>query len=89
MKKPQVSLLGPLICVAVVYVGLYLAFRAAHGETWDRDGRTYVIYPADRLGFFAYRAFRPMAYLDARYMDVQSHIGPHLEPAPANDGPVI
>ena len=58
-----------------LYVASYVAFRQLHIETWDRDGREYVIVP---VGYRAlYYAFRPIMYLDGAVTGMRFHVGPH------------
>jgi hypothetical protein len=56
-------------------VASYVGFRRSHIETWERDGRAYVIIPP------AYRAlyflFRPIMYVDGAATGMRFHVGPH------------
>jgi hypothetical protein len=65
-----------LIVLLVIYVGGYLAFRQTHVEVWDRDKRTYVIFP-EGYGSALYYLWRPLSYVDGAVTQVGSHIGPH------------
>lgn len=62
-----------VLLVVVVYCGAYLGYRYTHLETWDRDGRTYLIFGSST----AYYIFRPASYTDALVTGVGIHIGPH------------
>jgi hypothetical protein len=64
------------VLAAVLYVGSYLAFRQAAAETWDQDGRSYVIFPAG-TGAGLYYFWRPLSYVDGRLTGMGTHIGPH------------
>ena len=33
----------------VFYLVAYVAFRTVNAEVWDKNGQTYVIFPADNL----------------------------------------
>ena len=68
--------LGLVLLTALLYAGAYVAFRQSHAETWDRDKRTYVIYP-ETYGRPLYYLWRPLSYLDTAITGMQHHIGPH------------
>ena len=63
-----------LFAVAV-YLGLYVRFRNQWLETWEQDGKAYVIFPED-FGW-AYYVLRPLSYADALITGTGSHLGPH------------
>jgi len=60
----------------LIYTAAYVAFRQTHAEVWERDKKTYVIYP-ENYGRPLYYAWRPLSYLDAAATGMQHHIGPH------------
>jgi hypothetical protein len=63
------------VTLVALYVGSYVAFRQTHVETWERDGRTYVIVPIGaRLLYYVYR---PVMYVDQAATGMRFHIGPH------------
>ena len=64
-----------VLILLLIYVASYAAFRNANAETWEKDGKTYVIFPAD--GRLLYLAFRPLSYLDSALTGTGAHIGPH------------
>lgn len=70
---------------ALAYLSSYGGFRATNPEVWERDGRAYVIYPADRA--WLYYLFRPLAYVDGVVTGIGSHIGRHEEPRRVNSAP--
>lgn len=74
-RKTTVS--GVLAFALVIYASGYFAYRLVHTEVWPDDGKAYVVFPDDDLGRLAYYGWRPMSYLDARFMGVQTHLGPH------------
>ena len=63
-----------VLIALVIYVGSYSIFRSAHIETYSKDHTRYVIYPAED---YIYKMFRPLAYVDERFTNTKSHIGPH------------
>lgn len=64
-----------LIAIVVLYVASYAVIRTTGQEVWERDGRTYVIFPAEPI--LLWYAYRPLTLLDARLTGMQFHIGPH------------
>lgn len=64
-----------LIAIVVLYVASYAVIRTTGQEVWERDGRTYVIFPAEPIPLWY--AYRPLTLLDARLTGMQFHIGPH------------
>lgn len=62
--------------ILLIYVAAYMAFRQTHVEVWERDKRTYVIFP-ESYGRPLYYLWRPLAYVDAAVTGMQHHIGPH------------
>jgi hypothetical protein len=66
-----------LITLLFVYAGSYLAFRQMNIEVWDRDKRSYVIFPTGGLGSALYYAWRPLSYVDGAMTGMGFHIGPH------------
>ena len=63
-----------LFAVAI-YLGLYVRLRSQWLETWDKDGKAYVIFPGH--AGWAYYGFRPLSYGDALITGTGSHLGPH------------
>lgn len=57
------------------YLGSYVWFRQSRVEVWEKDGKAYVIFPAD--GKAAYYLYRPLTYLDGMLTGMRFHIGPH------------
>jgi hypothetical protein len=64
--------LGALL---VVYVLSYGVFRNMNIETWEKDGKRYVIFPRSQV--WIYYLYRPMTYLDSMATGMNFHIGPH------------
>jgi hypothetical protein len=67
-----------IAAVLAIYVIGYAVFRATNSEVWDKDGRTYVIYPTG-TGVVLYYVWRPLAYVDNYLTNTGAHIGPHQE----------
>jgi hypothetical protein len=66
-----------ILMAAILYPAGYIAFRMTKAERWDRDGQTYVMFPASGLGHALYYAWRPLSRLDATLTGMQTHLGPH------------
>ena len=67
------KILKMVALVLVAYVGTYVMFRATNTETWEVDGRSYVIF-GSRLTYYL---FRPLTYIDGAVTEMRFHIGPH------------
>jgi len=61
----------------LVYLGSYVGFRQTSQEVWQKDGQTYVIFPAGKIGQALYYAWRPLSRGDRALTGMRSHIGPH------------
>lgn len=68
-----------ILAAAVLYGGGYLAFRVTQAERWERDGRTYVLFPDSGPRRALYYAWRPLSRLDAMLTGMQTHLGPHRD----------
>lgn len=67
-----------LISVAILlflYLASYGVFRQTHIETWEKDGKEYVIFPEDKI--FLYYLFRPLSMIDGKLTGMNFHIGQH------------
>jgi hypothetical protein len=62
--------------LVVLYVGSYLIFRMVNAEVWDKDGKTYVIFPTGAGALFYY-LYRPLTLIDSKLTSMNFHIGPH------------
>ncbi len=67
-----------ILVLFVLYAGSYLAFRATHVEVWEKDQKSYVIFP-EGAGMALYYLWRPLAYIDGAATGIGFHIGPHRE----------
>jgi len=61
----------------IVYLASYGWFRATHIEIWEKDNRSYLIFPRDKM--VVYYLYRPVTYVDGRLTGLGFHIGPHQE----------
>lgn len=66
-----------ILIMLVGYIGSYWFIRTNNAEVWQRDGETYVIFPASPMGL--YYAYRPLTYLDGALTGMRFHIGPHAQ----------
>jgi len=73
MKK--LIIIGTLI--PILYVFSYIGFRYANVETWDKNGKNYVIFPQRFIALYYF--YRPMSYIDAKVTGIGIHIGAHQE----------
>ena len=64
------------VLVISLYVLSYIVFRQTHQGIWEKDSRTYVIFPENK---FLYYLFRPLVLIDGKITSMQFHIGPHRE----------
>ena len=61
--------------VLALYLAGYAVIRTTGQEVWARDGRTYVMFPAEPMALWY--AYRPLTLLDARLTGMRFLIGPH------------
>lgn len=72
--------------MVALYLAGYATLRIANAETWEHDGRTYVIFPESPIAL--YYIYRPVAVLDGALTGMRFHIGPHRRPNhPATGSP--
>ena len=64
-----------LTILLLVYLLAYITFRTLTSEIWQRDGKTYVIFPTESV--VIYYVFRPISYLDGMITGMRFHNGPH------------
>lgn len=55
------------------YLLSYGIIRMGSQEIWDKDGKTYVIFPNK----IVYYVFRPLSLIDGSLTNMNFHIGPH------------
>ena len=59
----------------ILYFGGYIALRTMATEVWEKDDRTYVIFPKDPI--MLYNLYRPLSIIDEKLTGMGTHIGPH------------
>jgi hypothetical protein len=67
-----------LLLAFAAYFGTYVGFRQTRQEVWQKDGKTYVIFPPGSMGQTLYYAWRPLLRADGALTGMRFHIGPHL-----------
>lgn len=66
--------LTAIIVLFTIYFLSYITIRQTHQEIWERDGKTYVIFPEDKVFYYL---FRPLRLIDEKITGIQFHIGQH------------
>ncbi len=66
-------LIGVIVLLSLYFLG-YIWLRQTHSEIWEKDGRTYVIFPENKV---LYYIFRPISYIDGKITGIDFHIGQH------------
>ena len=69
------STLISILILLFLYVSAYGWFRQTHIETWEKDGKEYVIFPEDKI--YLYYFFRPLSLIDGKLTGMNFHIGQH------------
>ena len=69
------TLLISTIAVFLIYLISYVWLRQTHAEVWEKDGQTYMIFPAAKV--YLYYIYRPLSYIDGNLTGMRYHIGPH------------
>lgn len=64
-----------IVFLLILYLFSYGWFRQTHIEVWEKDGKDYVIFPADKV--FLYYFFRPLSLIDGKLTGMNFHIGQH------------
>ena len=66
------------LVVFIVFFALYglgyVLLRQTRQEIWERDGKTYVIFPEDKILYYLYR---PLTLNDEKITGIEFHIGQH------------
>jgi hypothetical protein len=63
-----------IIVLFFIYVPGYFLLRQIQQEIWERDGKTYVIFPEDKILYYLYR---PLSVIDEKVTGIKFHIGQH------------
>lgn len=61
--------------IIALYFFSYIWIRQTRAETWENDGKEYVIFPADKV--YLYYFYRPLSYVDGISTGMRFHIGQH------------
>ena len=72
--KRKIIIIGIL---SLVYIVSYVIFRNSNIETWDKNGKDYVIFPKSQT--WIYYLYRPATYMDSKLTKMRFHIGQHQE----------
>lgn len=68
------KLFAIIIILCLVYISGYVLIRQTRQEIWERDGKTYVIFPDDKVFYYLYR---PLSIFDEKVTGIKFHIGQH------------
>ncbi len=71
MKRKIFPTITFIFCV---YVICYAFIRQTYSEVWERDGKTYIILPENRIYYYLYR---PLSIMDKGVTGTNTHIGKH------------
>jgi hypothetical protein len=69
----QKILIGAILLFSIYFLS-YIWLRQSHSEIWEKDGKTYVIFPENKILYFL---FRPLSYVDNKITGIDFHIGQH------------
>lgn len=69
----QKILIGAILLFSLYFLS-YIWLRQSHSEIWEKDGKTYVIFPENKV---LYILFRPLSYVDNKITGIDFHIGQH------------
>jgi hypothetical protein len=71
VKRKTIS---AVIVIFIIYCSGYIFLRQTRQEIWERDGKTYVIFPEDKILYYLYR---PLSMIDEKITGIGFHIGQH------------
>ena len=69
----QKVFIGVIILFSLYFLG-YIWLRQTHTEVWEKDEKSYLIFPGDKI---LYYFFRPISYIDGKITSIDFHIGQH------------
>ena len=69
----QKILIGAIFLFSLYFLS-YIWLRQSHSEVWEKDGKTYVIFPENKI---LYLLFRPVSYVDDKITGIGFHLGQH------------
>lgn len=68
------KIVGAFIIIFAAYFSGYVLIRQTKQEVWERDGKTYVIFPENKVLYYLYR---PLSLIDEKITGINFHIGAH------------
>jgi len=69
----QKFLIGAIVLFSLYFLS-YIWLRQSRSEVWEKDDRTYVIFPENKVLYYFYR---PLSYVDNKFTEIDFHIGAH------------
>jgi hypothetical protein len=60
--------------IIFAYILSYAFVRQTYSEVWERDGKTYILMPENRVLYYLYR---PLSITDKYVTGTNTHIGKH------------
>ena len=69
----QKILIGAIFLFSIYFLS-YIWLRQSHSDIWEKDGKTYVIFPENKVLYFL---FRPITYMDNKVTGIGFHFGRH------------
>ena len=73
--KIKLKILILVLALFSIYTLSYIRLRETRAEVWEKDGKPYVIFPADKINLYYFS--RPMSYIDGRLTGIGFHIRQH------------
>jgi hypothetical protein len=70
----KLKIIFAIIFIFFVYILSYAFIRQVYSEVWERDGKTYIILPENRIFYYLYR---PLSIMDKGVTGINTHIGEH------------
>jgi len=68
------KIISAVIVIFIIYCLGYIFLRQTRQEIWERDGKTYVIFPEDKILYYLYRS---LSMIDEKITGIRFHIGQH------------
>ena len=68
------NILITIFILFLLYFLSYIWLRQTHTEVWEKDGKSYLIFPEDKILYYIYR---PLSYVDGKITKLEFHIGQH------------
>jgi hypothetical protein len=70
----KIKIIFAIIFIFFAYALSYVYIRQVYSEVWERDRKTYVILPENRVLYYLYR---PLSIMDKSVTGINTHIGKH------------